>query len=148
MQNRGFTLMELLVVLAIVGGLSSVTLSSFAESQSQIRDGKRVTELVDVTHALYLHAQERGVYPEHLEALLANSYITTIPADPKTGRRITYAAARDGSRYYLGANLESRRSGFLQLDSDSNRVGFFGDDLTGCEHEFGYYCFDISKPLP
>lgn len=148
MYKKGFTLMELLLVLAIVGGLSAVTLSAFAESQAQIRDGKRITELVDVTYALYLHAKERGTYPAHLEALLSNSYITTIPVDPKTGKRLTYEVARDGSRYYIGTNLESRRAGFLQFDSDSGRVGFFGDDLTGCSQEFGYYCFDISKPLP
>lgn len=147
-MRRGFTLMELLVVLAIIGAISAVALSALVNSRIAVRDSKRIIEIANVEMALRSYAEDRGVYPENLKLLTASSYLSRIPVDPRTKKPPAYQVARDGSRYYLGTNLESFRSFHLTIDADAARHGISGDDISGCAGEIGYYCYDVSQPLP
>lgn len=140
--------MELLVVLAVVGLLSSVALTELVNSRLEARDSKRLIEVADVTRALYRYAQDNGTYPQTLETLVADAYLSNVPRDPVLETPFVYRITRDGTRYYLGVNLENNTAAALLSDSDATRTGIYGNDASGCAREFQYHCYDISRLLP
>lgn len=64
MKSKGFTIMELLVAIAIIGLLASVVLVSVNESRGNARDAKRISDLHDLRIAIEMYANENnGQYP-------------------------------------------------------------------------------------
>jgi len=145
---RGFTLMELLVVLAIVGLLSSISITSLVNARIEARDSKRIIEVADVSRALSRYANDHAIYPPTLETLVAQAYLSNVPEDPRLKEPFVYKVTRDGSRYYLGVNLESSKAPALLADTDAVRIGISGTDTSGCSGEFRYHCYDTSRLLP
>lgn len=62
-DNRGFTLVELLVVISIIGLLSTLAVVALQGARVKSRDAKRVADIKQVQTALELYASEKGVYP-------------------------------------------------------------------------------------
>ncbi|GEM_PF-2132141 len=145
---RGFTLMELLVILAAVGLLSSISLTSLVNARIEARDSKRIIEVADVSRALQRYAEDHAIYPVTLETLVAQAYLSEVPEDPRLNEPFIYKTTRDGSRYYLGVNLESSTAAALLSDSDAVRTGINGTDTSGCRREFRYHCYDTSRLIP
>lgn len=145
---RGFALMELLVVLAIVGLLSSISLTSLVNARIEARDSKRLIEAADVTRALERYAGDHLIYPVTLETLVSQAYLSEVPEDPRLLEPFIYKTTRDGSRYYLGVNLESSSAAALLSDTDAVRTGINGTDTSGCTREFRYHCYDTSRLIP
>lgn len=62
-QRQGFTIIELMVVVTIIGILSAVLLSSFDQSRKQSRDKIRKAELKELQLAVELYKAQFGTYP-------------------------------------------------------------------------------------
>jgi prepilin-type N-terminal cleavage/methylation domain-containing protein len=62
-SKKGFTLIELTVVVAIIGLLAAVLFANFNEARMQARDKVRMTSLKEVQLALELYKAQNGVYP-------------------------------------------------------------------------------------
>ncbi len=69
-ENRGFTLVEIVIVLAIIGVLGAAIISAINpfEIQANGRDNIRVTELNNIAQALELFFAENKSYPQPLNA--------------------------------------------------------------------------------
>jgi len=86
--RRGFTLIEILVVIAIIGILSSVVLASLAVSRAKARDARRIADLEEVKKALELYYDSNGTYPETQtgsvlpNVLKTQGFIAQIPVSP------------------------------------------------------------------
>jgi len=63
MNNKGFTLVELLIVVAIIGILGSIVLFSITHVQARSRDSARVADLSQLSKALDLYVNQEGNYP-------------------------------------------------------------------------------------
>ncbi len=61
--RRGFTLIEVMVVVAIIGILASVLFASFEEGRQQSRDKFRQAELKELQLAIELYKAQNGRYP-------------------------------------------------------------------------------------
>lgn len=61
--SRGFTLIELIVVMAIIAVLAAVTAGSFGISQRRARDSRRKSDLGQVAKSLEAYYNDRGSYP-------------------------------------------------------------------------------------
>ncbi len=62
-QKRGFTLIELMVVIAVIGILSSVISANFNITRKKARDAKRISEIRQIQTALALYYDTYGQYP-------------------------------------------------------------------------------------
>lgn len=79
-KTRGFTLVELLVVLAILSVLVTVTIAAFRSSQSRGRDAERKSDLKQIANAVELFYSDYGKYPFDTGTVL-----NACPYDPSTG---------------------------------------------------------------
>lgn len=62
-KQSGFTLVELLIVIAIIGILTSIVYYSFSDSRAQARDRVRQTNLKELELAVELYRAQNGRYP-------------------------------------------------------------------------------------
>jgi uncharacterized protein (TIGR02145 family)/prepilin-type N-terminal cleavage/methylation domain-containing protein len=62
-KQKAFTLIEIIVVVAIIGILFTLSLVSLTKSRSEARDSKRVADMKQVFNALDLFMYENGRYP-------------------------------------------------------------------------------------
>lgn len=63
MSKRGFTLMELLIVMVLLGILVALGTGSYASSLRRGRDNRRKSDLRNVASALEIYFNDKGVYP-------------------------------------------------------------------------------------
>lgn len=137
--RKGFTIIELLVVVAIIGMLGAVVLSALSTSRAKSYDTQRVSDVKQLQNALQLYYNDYKRYPTTLNPdLLVPLYIKAIPADPRTGADYQYAALGSGTRcsdYHLGATLETVASGAGVLSNDFDSTGS-GATCTGSAADF------------
>lgn len=108
MFKKAFTLIELLVVIAIIGILIAVGSVSYQRALKLSRDSKRKTDLEQIRQALETYRSESltGAYPANKE-LLAPTYITTLPTDPKSPTYSYNYTRNSSTTYTLCATIES-----------------------------------------
>jgi len=100
-KNKGFTLMELLVVMTIMAVLMGLALVSYQGARRTARDGKRKSDLEEIRGALEMYRTDLDAYPGNLGVL--GGYID-VPVDPATGANYFYSSSDDA--YILCAILE------------------------------------------
>ena len=142
-KKSGFTLIEVLIVVFIIGLLASVVLVGLGAFRQRGRDARRIADLRSTQNALELYYSKSGVYPQTsswaaLESELINASIgvNNIPNDPSGGSAV-YQYASDGQSYVLRADLEDKNNQALKEDSDGADV--LGVNC-GSEGDDQYYC--------
>jgi general secretion pathway protein G len=87
---RGFTLVELLVVLAIISLLLTIGVPRYFRSVDLSREQVLRANLAVTRHVLDKYFDDHGVYPDSLDTLVAGRYLKAVPLDPLTGKRDTW----------------------------------------------------------
>lgn len=130
-KYKGFTLVELLIAISLIGILSGVLLAVINPRgiQEKSRDSQRLSDLAKVKVALESYFADNRKYPiytawakignnsgEALSSELKGAYIGGLPVDPKASgadcvtagwRNYFYKSDASGSRYVLATNLET-----------------------------------------
>jgi len=83
-NKQAFTLVELLVVVFIIGLLTSITIYSIQNSKAKSRDVKRVNDISQIQMALEKYYNKNQNYPAVLSDLSSSTdiYLATIPEAP------------------------------------------------------------------
>ncbi|NMG45249.1 prepilin-type N-terminal cleavage/methylation domain-containing protein [Aromatoleum toluvorans] len=84
--TRGFTLVELLVVLAIIATLMSIAAPRYFEHLDRSREASLRQTLVVVRDAIDKYHADIGAWPPDLDALVTKRYLRKLPFDPITER--------------------------------------------------------------
>ena len=89
-RRHGFTLVELLVVLAIIAMLLTVALPRYFRSVSHAEESVLKQNLSLLRDALDKHYGDTGSYPAKLDELVTRKYLRQIPVDPITRSETTW----------------------------------------------------------
>ena len=81
-HRSGFTLLELIVVITIMGVLLSIALPNYRNSVLQARESVLRENLYRMRDLIDQYQSDKGKYPESLEALVTDGYVRKIPVDP------------------------------------------------------------------
>lgn len=63
-NERGFTIVELLIVIVVIGVLAALTLNSFAGAQQRARNSQTLTVITAYKKAMLAYMYENGKYPD------------------------------------------------------------------------------------
>jgi general secretion pathway protein G len=91
-KNKGFTLVELMVVLTVIALLLSVVVPDYVGRVKRAEEAVLKENLVVMRDALDKHYADAGNYPRSLDELVVKRYLRTIPADPFTQSPSTWIA--------------------------------------------------------
>jgi len=83
--KAGFTLIELIVVVAIIGILATIALPAMKTAPIRAREAVIRADLYQMRSCIDQHLADKGYYPDSLEALVDAGYLRYIPIDPFTG---------------------------------------------------------------
>lgn len=90
LKPGGFTLIEVLVVLAIVATLLSLVSPRYFGTVDRARETSLKHSLITTRDAIDKYYSDRGTYPDTLENLVQYKYLRAIPVDPITERPDTW----------------------------------------------------------
>lgn len=166
---RGFTLVELLVVVAIIAVLASSVLAAVGSARAKARDAKRIAEIKEIKNALNLYHDSNFSYPsttpegfsgedaaiQFLASPESGGFLPAVPEIPGVAVSFFYRGIKeDGSecvnstdictKFVLGTTLESSNA-TLESDSDTavgTFVGASSDCLGGSGDE---RCYDVQN---
>ncbi len=127
-MKKGFTLVELLVVVAIIGLMAGIATVSVNSVRSKARDARRVADIKQIQNALELYYSDSGTYPAAAVAALGKDagiavsdngftnaagvgtsvYLNPVPKDPDSTKAYVYPAnAAPTKDYIIEFTLES-----------------------------------------
>ena len=106
-MKKGFSLIEILVVVTIIGLLTVTAAVTYTAFLKQARDAKRKTDLGQISVALEMYRSNNDTYPTtgFSQLTAPTIYIQSVPTDPKNPT-YTYYYLGTASDYTLGSYLE------------------------------------------
>ncbi len=90
MFKKGFTLVELVIVIAIMGFLMSIVVVSFNNVRAQSRDQRRISDMASIQLALEQYFNKNGQYPITISQLLSSEFLSTVPTSPQPSVNAQY----------------------------------------------------------
>lgn len=94
-SGRGFTLIELIIVLSIIGLLVGLGLPQYKSAAVKAREAVLKENLFILRKLLDQYAMDKGKYPGSLQTLVQEGYLRTIPVDPMTRSAETWVEVRE-----------------------------------------------------
>jgi general secretion pathway protein G len=83
-QQRGFTLIELMIVLSLIIILATMGLVQYRNSQIHAREAVLREDLFRMRDAIDQYYADKNQYPSTLDALVSDGYLRKLPEDPFT----------------------------------------------------------------
>ena len=96
-SDDGFTIIELMTVVSIVGILASLAVPSYQNAVVKAKEGALRQDLFSLRDVIDQHRADKGKYPETLTALVSSGYLRRLPPDPLTGSQETWQEMKDQS---------------------------------------------------
>lgn len=121
LQNRGFTLLELMVVIAIIAILLAIVIPTYSRSLVATRERALHADLDLLRSSIWKYTFDKQKAPQSLDDLRVAGYIEKIPDDPMT-HEPNWEVVED--EYLLSPDQQD--PGVIDVHSASNAVGTDG----------------------
>ena len=126
MSNRrtqsGFTLIELMIVMAIIGILITMAIPSFVGAIKHAREAALKEDLQTMRTAIDTYTMDKQKGPQSLDDLIQDGYLRAIPEDPMTRSKDTWVT--DSSESMV--SLDETEPGITDVHSGSTETGTDG----------------------
>ena len=83
-RKKGFTLIELIIVITLIGILVGLGLPQFKNATKRTREAALKENLFTLRKLINQYLVDKGNYPESLQTLVDEDYLYRIPVDPMT----------------------------------------------------------------
>ena len=89
-RESGFTLMELMIVMMIIGILTTLAIPSFKAAIKSAQEAVLKEDLRVMRSAIDSYTMDKQKAPQSLDDLVQDGYLKAIPDDPMTKSRDTW----------------------------------------------------------
>jgi general secretion pathway protein G len=121
-QDAGFTLVELMIVMAIIGVLAMVAVPSYIQAIKHAREAVLMEDLRTMRSAIDSYTMDKQKAPQSLDDLIQDGYLKTIPKDPMTNSNTTWQTDTSDSMH----SLDQTDPGVDDVHSGSDETGSDG----------------------
>jgi general secretion pathway protein G len=121
-QDAGFTLVELMIVMAIIGVLAMVAVPSYISALQHAREAVLKEDLHTLRAAIDSYTMDKQKAPQSLDDLIQDGYIKSIPEDPMTRSTTTWVTDSSDSMH----SLDQTDPGIDDIHSGSDQTGSDG----------------------
>jgi general secretion pathway protein G len=89
-SGRGFTLIEVLIVVTLIVVLASVGMATYQNSVRRAREAVLREDLFRMRDAIDQYYADKNKYPQSLQDLVSSGYLREVPKDPMTDSAETW----------------------------------------------------------
>jgi general secretion pathway protein G len=125
-HDAGFTLVELMIVMAIIGVLAVVAIPSYVGAVRQAREAVLREDLHVMRDAIDSFTADKQKAPQSLDELVTEGYIRSIPVDPMTRASDTWVTNTSDSLH----SVDQTDPGIDDVHSSSQEQGSDGKPYT------------------
>ena len=94
-KNRGFTLIELMIVISIILILVSIAVPIYNQAILRAKESVLRQDLFAMRSVIDQYTMDKGKAPQSLDDLVSAGYLREIPLDPMTNARDTWQAVAE-----------------------------------------------------
>jgi len=120
--RAGFTLIELMIVMTILGILMTIAVPSYKRSVIKARETALAENLYQMRQAIDAYFADQARYPDSLDSLVEARYLRAVPVDPFTQSADTWETVPPAPL----ENGELAEGGVFDVFSGSDMVGLNG----------------------
>jgi general secretion pathway protein G len=123
-RTNGFTLIELMIVMAIIVILAGIGTAMYSTSVTRSKEAVLKEDLFRLRDAIDQYYADKGKYPASLDALVSDKYLRAVPVDPITGSADTWQtvmAEPDPANPTVDVGIFDVKSGAEQTAIDGSR---------------------------
>ena len=121
-QDAGFTLVELMIVMAIIGVLAMVAVPSYISAIKHAREAVLKEDLHTLRAAIDSYTMDKQKAPQSLDDLLQDGYLKSVPEDPMTKSNTTWVTDSTDTLH----SLDQTDPGIDDIHSGSDDTGSDG----------------------
>ena len=121
-QDAGFTLVELMIVMAIIGVLAMVAVPSYISAIKHAKEAVLKEDLHTLRAAIDSYTMDKQKAPQSLDDLIQDGYLKSIPEDPMTKSTTTWVTDTSDSMH----SLDQTDPGIDDIHSGADDTGSDG----------------------
>ncbi|SNS49286.1 type II secretion system protein G (GspG) [Granulicella rosea] len=120
--EQGFTLIELMIVMVIIGVLASIAIPSYVANVKRAKEAVLREDLHVMRNGIDSYTYDKQKAPQSLDDLVQGGYLKAMPKDPFTQRADTWQAVESGSL----TTVDQTEPGIDDVHSGSQEVSTEG----------------------
>lgn len=122
-RSKGFTLIELIIVMAVIAILASIAIPRYLASVKSAKEAVLKEDLHVMRDAIDSYTMDKGKAPQSLDDLVQSGYLKSIPTDPMTHSNESWVTQTDDTL----ESIDQSEPGINDVHSGSQETSTNGE---------------------